>query len=269
MPADQATWCTVPAPGRGRVSGASRAGRSRRAPRPAPPSRCRLARSPGPRAAVVDRGLGVVGAHRVEALQGVLGGHLGVLGDQRRIGNVDHHQLVLEALGVEEHQRVVVARALGVVVGQPRGPEVQRVGGADPPHHPVDHSLAGLALWQARVLEEGEVRAGVALLVGVEEVVDRRVVLVDALLDQAQPHHARVEVHVARGVAGDRGDVVDAFELHALDHRPTRKGRPVRGAPWRCGYVTCGPSWPAAGGRRSHRRPGRSPADRAARSRGR
>ncbi len=51
---------------------------------------------------------------------------------------------------------------------------------------------------RAGVLEERDVGAGGALLVGVEQVVDARVVLVDRLLDQPQTQHARVEVDVAR-----------------------------------------------------------------------
>ena len=64
----------------------------------------------------------------------------------------------------------------------------------------------------ARVLEEGDVRAGAALLVGVEEVVDRRVVLVDGLLDEPQAEDARVEVDVPGGVARDARDVMDPLE---------------------------------------------------------
>ena len=64
------------------------------------------------------------------------------------------------------------------------------------------------------ILEEGDVRAGRALLVRVEEVVDGRVVLVDRLLHEPQPEHAGVEVDVRRGVAGDAGHVVDAVESH-------------------------------------------------------
>src|SRR4029450_13942340 len=41
-----------------------------------------------------------------------------------------------------------------------------------------------------RGLEEGDVGAGRALFVRVEEVVDRRIVLVDGLLDQPQPEHS-------------------------------------------------------------------------------
>ena len=45
--------------------------------------------------------------------------------------------------------------------------------------------------------------------------VDGRVVLVDGLLHEAQAEHARVEVDVAGGVAGDGRDVVDPLEPHA------------------------------------------------------
>ena len=72
----------------------------------------------------------------------------------------------------------------------------------------------GAARDRARVLEEREVGAGAAVLVAVEQVVDARVVLVDRLGGQPQAEHARVEVDVARRVARDRGDVVDAVESH-------------------------------------------------------
>jgi enoyl-CoA hydratase/carnithine racemase len=77
----------------------------------------------------------------------------------------------------------------------------------------VDHPPAGAAALGPRILEEGDVVAGRALLVAVEEVVDRGVVLVDGLLDQAQPEDPRVEVDVAGRVAGDRRDVMDSLEL--------------------------------------------------------
>jgi hypothetical protein len=75
---------------------------------------------------------------------------------------------------------------------------------------------------RARVLEERQLGARVALLVGEEEVVDGRVVLVDRLGHQAQAQHAGVEVDVAGGVAGDRRDVVDAVEPHGA---PSVAGR--------------------------------------------
>jgi hypothetical protein len=50
------------------------------------------------------------------------------------------------------------------------------------------------------------------MLVGVVEVVDGRVVLVDRLLDEPEAQHTRVEVDVPGGVAGDQRDVVDAVD---------------------------------------------------------
>ena len=84
-----------------------------------------------------------------------------------------------------------------------------------------DHPGAGAAGRGARVLEEGDVGARRAVLVGVEQVVDARIVLVDGLLDQPEAQHPRVEVDVAGSVTGDQRDVVDAFDwLHgALGRR--------------------------------------------------
>src|SRR3954463_14392221 len=87
----------------------------------------------------------------------------------------------------------------------------------------MDHPGARVPGPGTGVLEERDVVARRALLVAVEEVVDRRVVLVDRLLDHPEAQHARVEVHVAGSVAGDGGDVVDAFEIHT--NEVTRRGR--------------------------------------------
>ena len=89
----------------------------------------------------------------------------------------------------------------------------------------MHHAGARPPAREARVLEEGDVGAGASLLVGVEEVVDGRVVLVDRLLHEPQAEDARVEVHVPRGVGGDRRDVVDPFELH---RRPSVASPSVR-----------------------------------------
>ena len=93
-------------------------------------------------------------------------------------------------------------------------PEGQRLLGADARDDPVHHPGARAARDGAGVLEEGQLGAGAAALVGVEQVVDAGVVLVDGLGHQPQAEHARVEVDVARRVAGDRRDVVDALEPH-------------------------------------------------------
>ena len=80
----------------------------------------------------------------------------------------------------------------------------------------MDHAGARPAGRRARVLEEGQLGARASLLVGVEQVVDARVVLVDRLGGQAQTEDARVEVEVPERVPGDRGDVVDAFESQRI-----------------------------------------------------
>jgi len=54
-------------------------------------------------------------------------------------------------------------------------------------------------------------------------VVHGRVVLVDRLLDEPEPERAGVELDVLRRVARDRGDVVDAFELHGSLHTTERR----------------------------------------------
>ena len=49
--------------------------------------------------------------------------------------------------------------------------------------------------------------------------VHARVVLVHGLAHETQAQHARVEIHVPEHVAGDGGDVVDAFETHKTSDR--------------------------------------------------
>ena len=112
---------------------------------------------------------------------------------------------------------------------------------------------------RAGVLEERDVGAGGAALVGVEEVVDGRVVLVDRLLDHPQAQFARVELDVRGRVAGDARDVVDPFELHAhsMTHARSRDRRQAdrdRGAPGSRAGRRRGPD-PGARGRHQRRRP--------------
>ena len=40
------------------------------------------------------------------------------------------------------------------------------------------------------------------------------IILIHGFLHHAQPKDARVEVHIALGIASDGGDVMDAFQLH-------------------------------------------------------
>ena len=78
--------------------------------------------------------------------------------------------------------------------------------------------LAGSALLgHYRVpVEEGDVRARVPHLVGIEEMVGRDVVLVDRLLHQPQAEHRGVERDVAGRVGGHRGDVMQSTQIHCL-----------------------------------------------------
>ena len=132
-----------------------------------------------------------------------------MLRDERLVARVVDDELEREPLGIVEQHAAELARAAGAL-----GPEVERLLGADAEDDAVHHPVAGASGRRAGVLEEGDVGAGVAALVGVEEVVDGRVVLVDRLLDEPQPERAGVELDVARRVAGDARDVVDALELH-------------------------------------------------------
>src|SRR5919106_2479116 len=161
--------------------------------------------------------VGVVaeGAHAVEALERVLLRDLRVAGDEGLVRGLDDTQLEAEALRIGEREAVAVALDLDPLASEPVGPEVERRRRGDPPGDRVDHPDAGVAAPRTGVLEEGDVGPRATLLVGVEEVIDGRVVLVDRLLDHPQPEHARIEVDVARRVPGDARDVVDAVEPHA------------------------------------------------------
>ena len=158
--------------------------------------------------------LGREGAHAVEALQRELGGDLRVAGDERRVRRLDDGELEPEPFRVLEPEPVALAPRRDPLVREARGPEVERLLRGDPEGDRVHHPGAGPAAAGARILEERDVGAGAALLVGVEEVIDGRVVLVDSLLDESQSEHAGVEVDVAGCVAGDAGHVMNAFEAH-------------------------------------------------------
>src|SRR5947209_15919063 len=157
--------------------------------------------------------IGRVGADRVKPLECHLGGNLRVLGDQRLIGGVRIADLVSESLGIVEYDAVTGVAEVAAVVAEPLGPEVDRLRPLQPPDDAVNHPLASTSAGNTGVLEEGEVSAGIARLVAVEQVVDRSVVLVNRLLHQAQAKYADVEVDVLLRVGGDRSDVVDALEF--------------------------------------------------------
>src|SRR5207253_4355495 len=137
------------------------------------------------------------------------GGDLRVLRDERLVVRVVDDELERESLRIGETEGADGAAATDALL-----PEVERLLGADAPHDPVHHAGAGAAAARVRILEEGDVAAGGAALVGVEEVVDGRVVLVDGLLDEPQAERARVELDVSGRVGGDAGDVVDSLETH-------------------------------------------------------
>src|SRR3954452_3090157 len=163
-----------------------------------------------------------VGADRLEPLQRVLARNLGVVRDQRLVRGSDHRELVREPFGIGEEQRAGGSLDRDPLAAQTLLPEAERLLGGNPPDDTVHHPGARAPAPRVGVLEGRDVATGLAALVGVEEVVDGRVVLVDALLHEPQPEHPRVEVDVARRVPRDRRDVVDPLELHGARLAPRR-----------------------------------------------
>src|SRR5207302_4313913 len=165
--------------------------------------------------ATATLGISRVGADAVESLQRELGRNLGVLGDERLVARVDGCQLASHSFEVFEANPIADALVLDPFPAESVGPEVEGVRRGDAPRDRVDHSRAGRPPRRVRILEERNVAAGAAFLVRVEEVVNGRVDLIHRLLDEPQSENTRVEVDVARGVAGDQRDVVNALEAHA------------------------------------------------------
>ena len=150
--------------------------------------------------------------------------------DERRVGPIDDDELVRHALGVGEAEAVAGALRGDALAPEPLGPEVERLGRGDAREDAVHHAGPGPPRDRARVLEEREVGAGAAQLVGVEQVVDARIVLVDRLLDEPHAKDASVEIDVPGRIARDRRDVVDALELHEDPLLQPQSGRPPRAA---------------------------------------
>ena len=136
-------------------------------------------------------------------------------GDERGIARFHDRELEPEALGVREVHAAGHSLGRNALAAEALLPEVEGSLRGDAPGDAVDHAGAGSPSARARVLEEGDVGTGAALLVCIEEVVDRRVVLVHRLFDETKTEHARVEVDVARRVARDAGHVVDSVQLQA------------------------------------------------------
>ena len=103
-------------------------------------------------------------------------------GHERLVAGLVDDELERQPLRVREHERRVAALPADALV-----PEVERRLRAHAEHDAVHHPVPGVAASSARVLEERDIGAGAPALVRVEEVVDGRVVLVDRLLDEAQP----------------------------------------------------------------------------------
>ena len=152
-----------------------------------------------------------------------------MLGDERLVARVDGCQLASHSFEVFEANPIADALVLDPFAAESVGPEVEGVRRGDAPRDRVDHSRAGRPPRRVRILEERNVAAGAAFLVRVEEVVNGRVVLIHRLLDEPQSENTRVEVDVARGVAGDQRDVVNALEAHARSI--TSGGLSTRSAP--------------------------------------
>ncbi len=118
-------------------------------------------------------------------------------------------ELEREPFRIGEDERAVAALAAHALL-----PEVERLLAPDAEDDAVHHAVPGAAADRPGVLEERDVGAGRAELVGVEEVVDARVVLVDGLLDETQSERPGVVVEVLGRVARDARDVVDPVEPH-------------------------------------------------------
>ena len=147
-------------------------------------------------------GRGGVRANGVEPLERVLGRNLGMLGEERRVVDGGRRRAGGGAPRDPSNVTPTSSRVDGVGLrGEPALPEVERSVRADAPLHGVHHPRARAPAPDARVLEERDVAAGRPVLVGVEEVVDGRVVLVDRLLHEPEAENACVEVDVPRRVA--------------------------------------------------------------------
>ncbi len=169
-------------------------------------------------------------AHAVESVQRELGRDFRVVCDERGVVGVDGSELVAQAFRVLEGQARLFSSDGAGLGTEALLPEPESLVGGHAPTNRVHHSCPCLPAACSRVLEEGDVAARASVLVGVEEVVHRRVVLVDRLLDEAEAENAGVEVDVLGRIPGDAGDVVDAFQAHACQPRASAaaaKRRPL------------------------------------------
>ena len=119
-----------------------------------------------------------------------------MIGGERLVGRLDRSQLESYALGIGEARPKTVEFGVDALVGEPVPQNASASSDATRKETLCTIPGPGPPAREARVLEEGDVGAGAALLVRVEEVIDGRVVLVDRLLHQPEAEHAGIEVHV-------------------------------------------------------------------------
>ena len=155
-----------------------------------------------------------VGTHGVEALERQLCRDLRMLGDEWLVLGLHDGQLQIETLGIGEEEPRVLAGDIDALCSEALLPEIQRFGRCNSPDDTVNHAGSRPPGTGSGILEKGDVRAGVALLVSVEEMVDGGVVLVDALFHQPQPQDPRVEIDVPGRIRRDASDVVDPLQPH-------------------------------------------------------
>ena len=87
-----------------------------------------------------------------------------------------------------------------------------------PPHAQggADDAAGAAALARRRPVEEGQVGARTALRIRIEEVIRADIVLIDGALHQPHAEGLGVEAAVVADFRGNRGQVVDAEQLHDL-----------------------------------------------------
>src|SRR5690606_32501248 len=98
-------------------------------------------------------------------------------------------------------------------VTQPLRPELQRLFAADAQAGTTDRASAATFAsdWP---IEEGEVAARRGQPIGVKQMIGAGIILVDGLLDEPETERIGVELFVAGRIRGDRGEMVNASELH-------------------------------------------------------
>ena len=125
--------------------------------------------------------------------------------------------LALGVFEIERHAPVALGhRALRhPTFAQPLGPVLE---GPCPTHAQAraGDRVRAAPLGLHRPVEKGQVGAGRALGIGVEQVIGAHIVLVDAALHQPHAQHLGVEVVVVADLRGDRGEMVDTGKFEHI-----------------------------------------------------